>query len=160
MAVHVLKRQQLIKSTIAELWSFFSSPDNLAVITPAYMNFRITSESSKQGIYAGQVITYTISPMLGIPLYWMTEITHVEHHKRFVDEQRIGPYSLWHHQHYFEETPEGVLMTDLVHYRLPLYIIGNIAHSLFVKRQLADIFDYRYRKINELFNGGQEHNSR
>ena len=151
MAVYKIERKQLIRSSMEELWAFFSSPDNLAAITPSYMNFRITSESSKHGIYAGQIITYKVSPILGIPLYWMTEITHVEHHKRFVDEQRIGPYNLWHHQHYFEATTEGVWMTDLVHYRLPFYFIGNLAHRLFLKRQLEGIFDYRYRQIESLF---------
>jgi ligand-binding SRPBCC domain-containing protein len=102
-------------------------------------------------VYAGQVMTYTVKPVLGIPLSWLTEITHVERLKLFVDEQRKGPYRLWHHQHHFKNIEGGVEMTDLVHYQLPLGILGNIAYALTVKNQLKEIFTYRYFKINELF---------
>ncbi len=98
-------------------------------------------------MYPGQLIEYTVKPLMGIPLYWMTEITHVEHHKYFIDEQRFGPYSFWHHQHHFRQTTEGIEMTDIVHYKLPLWQLGDIANSLLVKKQLKEIFDYRYKAI-------------
>ena len=102
-------------------------------------------------MYAGQVIEYQVSPVLGIPLYWMTEITHVEDRKYFVDEQRYGPYSMWHHQHHFKMIEGGVEMTDIVHYKLPLWFLGDMANSLFVKKQLQQIFDHRFKKVEELF---------
>lgn len=102
-------------------------------------------------MYAGQIIEYKVKPVLGIPLYWMTEITHVEEHQFFVDEQRFGPYSLWHHQHHFKQVEGGVEMTDIVHYKLPFWFLGDIAHALFVKRQLKQIFDHRYLVVEQLF---------
>ena len=102
-------------------------------------------------VYAGQIIEYKVHPILGIPLYWMTEITQVEHHKYFVDNQVFGPYSLWHHQHHFKEVEGGVEMTDIVHYKLPFWFLGDIANSLFVKAQLKEIFDYRFKKVEEIF---------
>ncbi len=152
MAIHKLERQQLVKSDLATLWAFFSDASNLSTLTPPDMKLRITSPINEEGIYAGQIITYKVSPLFGIPMSWTTEITHVEHLKRFVDEQRTGPYTLWHHQHIFRETHGGVMMTDIVHYRLPLFFMGDIAHSLFVKQRLQDIFDFRHQKIDTLFN--------
>ncbi len=152
MSVYKLERKQLIKCDMDRLWDFFADAKNLTAITPSYMNFVITSDMPKDGVYAGQIITYKVSPLLGIPMFWMTEITHVEKNKLFVDEQRVGPYKMWHHQHLFEQTADGIMMTDIVHYRLPLWILGDIAHGLFVKRQLRDIFDYRYQQIEKLFN--------
>ncbi len=152
MSVYKLERNQTIKSDIDTIWQFFSQPNNLAVITPAYMNFRIISDTGNGNIYPGQIITYKVSPLLGIPLFWMTEITHAERNRLFVDEQRIGPYKLWHHQHIFEEVDGQILMTDIVHYSLPYYMLGKIAHLLFVKRQLENIFEYRRQKIDSIFN--------
>jgi ligand-binding SRPBCC domain-containing protein len=125
---------------------------NLKEITPAQMGFNVTSDPdfSARKMYAGQVITYTVKPLLGIPLFWMTEITHVEEGQFFVDEQRVGPYSLWHHQHHFKAIPGGVEMTDLVHYRVPLGWLGDFANWLFVRRQLEGIFDYRWNKLEEV----------
>ncbi len=152
MSVYKLERKQTIKSDIDTIWQFFSQPNNLAAITPAYMNFRIISDTGNGNIYPGQIITYKVSPLLGIPLFWMTEITHAERNRLFVDEQRIGPYKLWHHQHIFEEVDGQILMTDIVHYSLPYYMLGKIAHLLFVKRQLENIFEYRRQKIDSIFN--------
>jgi ligand-binding SRPBCC domain-containing protein len=115
------------------------------------MGFYIISKHHGAKMYPGQIIEYTVKPLFGIPLYWMTEITHVEEGKYFVDEQRFGPYSLWHHQHHFREVPGGVEMTDIVHYKIPLWILGDIANALFVRQQLQGIFDYRYKKVEELF---------
>ena len=115
------------------------------------MGFNIISKYHGEKMYPGQVIEYKVSPVLNIPLYWMTEITHVEDKRYFIDEQRFGPYSLWHHQHHFRTTAAGVEMTDIVHYKLPFWFLGDIANSLFVGRQLKGIFDYRYKKVEELF---------
>ena len=152
MAIHRLVRKQLINSTMEEVWAFFTNPENLSVITPPYMNFRITSPVEDRGIYPGQVITYKVSPLLGIPLSWMTEITHVVPQGHFVDEQKRGPYRLWHHQHHFEKNGDKILMTDIVHYQLPMFWIGEIAGILFIKQQLDNIFGYRYDKIEDIFN--------
>lgn len=107
------------------------------------MGFAVTSNSGTEKMYAGMIITYKVSPILGIKLNWVTEITHVTEHKYFVDEQRIGPYTMWHHQHKIEPIEGGVLMTDIVTYKPPLGLIGALANSLFIKRQLKGIFDYR-----------------
>lgn len=102
-------------------------------------------------MYAGQIITYRVSPVLGIPLFWMTEITHVREGEYFVDEQRKGPYAMWHHQHFFKPIPGGVEMTDIVNYELPLGILGDIAHLLFVKKQVEGIFEYRVKALEDRF---------
>lgn len=151
MAVYSLKRVQHIPVSLEKAWDFFSSPANLQTITPPGMGFRIISRHHGEKMYAGQLIEYKVSPYLGIPLYWMTEITHVEEKKFFVDEQRYGPYALWHHQHHFREITGGVEMTDIVHYKIPLWILGDLAHSLVVRKKLQSIFDHRYKKIEELF---------
>ena len=151
MSVHVLKTVQKIPVSLEEAWDFFSHPRNLAEMTPAYLNLRFTNTLFGEEMYPGQVMTYKVKPLLGIPLFWMTEITHVQPGKYFVDEQRFGPYSLWHHQHHFREIPGGVEMTDLVHYKLPLGFLGDVAHKIFVRSQLEGIFRFRYRRVEELF---------
>jgi ligand-binding SRPBCC domain-containing protein len=151
MAVYSLKTVQSLPVSLERAWDFFSSPANLQSITPAKMGFKIISQHHGKKMYAGQIIEYKVKPVLGIPLYWMTEITHVQDQQHFIDEQRFGPYILWHHQHHFKAVPGGVEMTDIVHYKLPLWILGDIANSLFVKKQLKDIFDYRFQKVEELF---------
>lgn len=150
MAIYQLKREQILPLSLEEAWEFFSSPMNLEKITPEYMKFEVKGGALGK-MYPGQIISYTVSPVLGIPLFWLTEITHVEHLKFFVDEQRFGPYSFWHHQHIFEEVEGGVKMIDWVHYKLPLGVLGRIAHFLFVGKQLNDIFDYRYRILERNF---------
>ena len=102
-------------------------------------------------MYPGQIIEYKVKPMLGIPLYWMTEITHVKDKEFFVDEQRYGPYSFWHHQHLFKEVEGGVEMIDIVHYKIPFWFIGDLAHALFVRKRLEHVFEYRYKVIEEMF---------
>ncbi len=152
MAVYTLKRKQTLPIPLDSAWDFFSSPKNLREITPEYMDFRITSDPEfLTKAYPGQIITYTVRPLLGIPLFWMTEITHVEPRQFFVDEQRVGPYSIWHHEHHFREVPGGVEMTDLVTYRLPFGWLGGFAHWLFVKKQLHMIFDFRRKTIDDYF---------
>ena len=134
--VYSLKTVQTIPVGLDKAWDFFSNPANLQAITPKNLGFKIISLHQGNKMYAGQVIEYTVKPVLNIPLYWMTEITHVADKKYFVDEQRFGPYSLWHHQHHFKETAAGVEMTDIVHYKLPFGFLGDIANTLFVKKQL------------------------
>lgn len=149
--VYSIKTVQNLPVSLDRAWEFFSNPANLSTITPDNMGFRVISEHHGDKMYAGQIIEYKVRPVLGIPLYWMTEITHVEDRKFFVDEQRFGPYRLWHHQHHFRETGKGVEMTDIVHYKLPLWFLGDIAHALFVKRRLEEIFEYRFKKAEEIF---------
>ena len=149
--VYSLKAIQQMPVDIDTAWNFFSKPDNLKDITPADLGFKVISKYNGADMYAGQVIEYKVRPVLGIPLYWMTEITHVEDKKYFVDEQRFGPYSLWHHQHHFKKVGAGVEMTDIVHYKIPFWFLGDIANSLLVKQQLNEIFDYRFKKIQEIF---------
>jgi ligand-binding SRPBCC domain-containing protein len=151
MSIYRLKTVQKLPITLEEAWDYFSSPKNLKNITPEYMNFKIKNEEELGKMYPGQIIEYTVEPLLGIPLTWVTEITHVEELKYFVDEQRFGPYSLWHHKHFFEKTKGGVLMTDIVDYKLPMGFLGNIAHVIFVKKQLKGIFDYRFKTLIEKF---------
>jgi len=147
-----LKFSQQIPISLEEAWDFFSSPMNLAKITPADMAFVVTSELPvNQKMYPGMIITYKVSPVAGIKLNWMTEITQVEDHKYFIDEQRFGPYKFWHHQHHFKEIPGGVEMDDILTYGLPMGIFGNIANSVFVANKLQQIFDYRTKKVIELF---------
>ncbi|QHS61811.1 SRPBCC family protein [Chitinophaga agri] len=149
--IYRLQYEQVLNTSMEEAWTFFSRAENLEKITPAYMRFDVTSPATNKPVYAGQVITYIIRPVLSIPVRWMTEITHVVEGKYFIDEQRDGPYRLWHHQHHFEEVPGGVKMTDIVHYSMPLGILGKLAHALFVQRQLRDIFRFRKEAVERLF---------
>lgn len=151
MAVHSIKTVQQIPGSLSSVWSFFSNPDNLKAITPDALGFKVISQHHGNSMYAGQIIEYTVRPLLGIPLYWMTEITHVKDQQYFVDEQRYGPYSMWHHQHHFKAIEGGVEMTDIVHYKNPLGILGEMANGLFVRKQLEGIFSFRYQKTNEVF---------
>jgi ligand-binding SRPBCC domain-containing protein len=151
MATFSLKTVQQIPVDIETAWEFFSNPGNLQKITPTDLGFRILSKHHGEKMYHGQIIEYKVKPILGIPVYWMTEITHVKDKEFFVDEQRFGPYQLWHHQHHFKVIDGGVEMTDIVHYRNPFGFLGSIANSLFVKAQLKKIFQYRIRVVEELF---------
>ena len=151
--LHTLKTTQILKSDMDTVWEFMSSPKNLARITPDYMGFQILSdEEDLKEMYSGQLIEYYVTPVMGIKMHWVTEITHVQDKHYFVDEQRFGPYTMWHHQHHFKQVPEGIEMTDIVHYKLPLGFLGDIAHSLFVKKQLKGIFDHRFKVVEEMFN--------
>jgi ligand-binding SRPBCC domain-containing protein len=151
MAAHSIKTVQKIPISLDKAWDFFSNPAKLQAITPDNMGFKVISKHHGDTMYAGQIIEYTVKPVLGIPLYWMTEITQVKNKEYFIDEQRYGPYSLWHHQHHFKEIPGGVEMTDIVHYKNPMWLFGRIANTLFVKKKLDGIFGYRYNKVEELF---------
>lgn len=149
--VYSLKTTQKIPVSLGQAWDFFSRPDNLKDITPPQLGFEVISRYHGEKMYPGQIIEYMVRPILGIPLYWMTEITHVQDKQYFIDEQRFGPYSLWHHQHHFKEVEGGVEMTDIVHYKLPLWLLGDIAQVLIVKKQLQEIFDFRFAAVKQLF---------
>lgn len=151
MKVYKFQKVQELPISIDEAWGFFSSPQNLKIITPDYLGFKITSDLGSGKMYPGQIINYIVKPIAGIPMRWTTEITHVDDGKYFVDQQRFGPYAMWHHQHWFESTERGVLMTDIVNYAIPLGILGRIANSLIVKSKLQEIFDYRTVKVKEIF---------
>jgi ligand-binding SRPBCC domain-containing protein len=149
---YVLKTEQKIPISMAEAWDFFSSPLNLAKITPPDMSFVVTSDyNADTKIYPGMIITYKISPLLGIKMNWMTEITHVADKQYFVDEQRFGPYAMWHHQHHFEEIKGGVQMNDILHCAIPFGVIGTITNKVFVRNEVKKIFAYREKAINKMF---------
>ncbi|MDO3626612.1 SRPBCC family protein [Mucilaginibacter sp. BT774] len=152
MKSYTLKYETFIPTTLDQAWDFFTSPLNLVKITPPDMNFVVTSEyNDKDKVYPGMIITYFVSPLFGIKLRWMTEITHVKEKEYFVDEQRFGPYALWHHQHHFKQVEGGIMMTDIVNYAIPYGFIGRIANSLFVKKKLKNVFSFREATIGILF---------
>ncbi|RFN58428.1 SRPBCC family protein [Marixanthomonas ophiurae] len=150
MKLYKLHTKQNVPISKEEAWEFLSAPQNLKVITPDYMGFTILSGVDKS-MYPGQIIEYIVTPILGIKTKWVTEITHVKNLEYFVDEQRFGPYSLWHHKHFIKEIDGGVEMEDIVHYKLPMGFLGQIAHPFLVKPKLDEIFDYRRNKLTELF---------
>ncbi|NTV37734.1 MAG: SRPBCC family protein [Anaerolineales bacterium] len=147
MAFHQLIKTQFVPATIEEVWDFISSPKNLKEITPDYMGFDIISENLPDKMYAGMIIAYKVRPLLGIPMTWVTEITHVIDRQLFVDEQRFGPYRFWHHQHHFRKTSEGTEVRDLVHYALPFGPLGRLIIAMVIKARLKQIFDYRVEAI-------------
>jgi len=151
MKIYTLTKNQFLPITLDEAWAFFSTPINLKKITPEYMGFNILTDLGDGKMYPGQIIHYIVTPLLGIPMRWTTEITHVIDRKYFVDEQRFGPYSFWHHQHWFREVDGGVEMTDIVNYGIPMGILGQIANTIFVQSKLQEIFDYREKVTNEMF---------
>lgn len=148
--VYRLTAKQNIPISKEEAWKFLSSPKNLKEITPDYMRFEILS-SAVEKMYSGQIFQYIVTPVLGIKMCWVTEITHVEEGFYFVDEQRFGPYALWHHKHFIREIEGGVEMEDIIDYKIPMGFIGRWLHPLLVKPKLKEIFSYRKRKLNELF---------
>lgn len=152
MKIYQFKRIQFLPITVEEAWNFFSNPENLSAITPAHIQFRILYISGeKKGIYPGQLIRYKIKVVPWMWSNWLTEITHVNMPHAFIDEQRYGPYALWHHQHFFKKVPGGTEMTDEVNYAIPYGLIGRFANWLFVERNLKTIFDYRYSVLEKLF---------
>lgn len=145
-------REQQLQCTLAEAWDFFTSPKNLANITPQDMAFTVLSDYKEEPIYEGMLIDYTVSPLLKIPLRWKTRITEVDFQKSFTDFQLQGPYKLWNHRHEFIANKEGVLMKDTVDYELSFGFLGVIVHQVIVKNKLAKIFDYRFQVLDNLFN--------
>lgn len=150
MKIYQIHAKQALPITAEKAWDFLSSPHNLKEITPKHMQFHIVS-GGNQPMYAGQLIEYKVQPFKGYRTTWVTEITHVTQGKYFVDEQRFGPYALWHHKHFITEIDGGVVMEDLVHYKLPFGWLGTLMHPLLVKKQLQQIFKYREEKLYQLF---------
>ncbi|WP_336128667.1 SRPBCC family protein [Mesoflavibacter sp. CH_XMU1422-2] len=150
MKIYRLHQKQNLPITKQEAWDFLSDPKNLKVITPDYMGFHILSGADRP-MFAGQIIQYIVTPVLGIKTKWVTEITHVIDGEYFVDEQRFGPYSLWHHKHFIKEIDGGVEMEDIIDYKVPMGFLGQLVHPILVKPKLKEIFDYRTKKLEELF---------
>ena len=150
MSFYSLKTEQYLPISLQEAWDFFPSPKNLSKITPKHMGFIITNQPSET-MFEGQIITYKVSPLLGVKINWMTEITTVKDNEYFIDEQRFGPYSLWHHRHHFYEIDGGIKMIDEVNYKLPFGFLGSVAHRLFVRKKLKSIFEYREKVLIEMF---------
>lgn len=150
--LHTLTTKQFLKSDITTVWDFMSSPGNLTKITPSYMGFKILSDASETKMYPGQIIEYYVTPIAGIKMHWVTEITHVKDKEFFVDEQRFGPYAFWHHKHILKEVPGGVEMIDSLHYKVPFGILGKAVNHLFIRKKINEIFDFRYKKLEQLFN--------
>lgn len=148
--MHQLIRKQFVKTDLTTCWDFFSSPSNLKVITPDYMGFDVKTEVPEK-MYEGLIISYTVKPLLGIPMEWVTEITHINEKSFFVDEQRIGPYKMWHHEHHFKEIDGGVEMTDIVSYVIPFGILGKLVQPILVQPKLEEIFAYRFKVVDNLF---------
>ena len=157
--MHTFEARQQLAIDISTAWTFLSRPENLKIITPPGMGFDIISGASAKPMHAGMMIGYRVKPLAGIPLEWVTEITHVQAPYYFVDEQRIGPYRLWHHEHELKELPGGVEMIDRVTYKVPYGILGRLLHALVIRRQLETIFAYRRRKMELLFPPYQDHDS-
>lgn len=150
--IHQLKREQQLNCDIETAWKFFSSANNLSKITPKDMNFIVCTKMESDEIYEGMIIDYYVSPLLGIKMDWQTEITQVNHLRSFTDFQNKGPYKLWNHFHEFIPNEKGVLIKDTVDYELPLGFLGEIAHNLFVKNKLENIFSYRFNILEQMFN--------
>lgn len=151
MKIRKKEWELILPVSLDELWDFFSVPDNLNKMTPEQAGFRMISTLNGQKIFPGMLIEHEVSPILGIPLYWVTEIIHVDKPHTFIDIQLIGPYALWHHQHTFTAHEKGVLMVDTLHYRVGLGLLGTIANFLFVEKKINDIFDFRRHAAINLF---------
>lgn len=147
MGFYQFKSEIKINASIDEVWDFISSPKNLKEITPKYMGFDITTKDLAEKMYPGMIISYIVKPLLGIKTTWVTEITHVKDKAYFVDEQRVGPYDIWHHEHFIEPIENGVLMKDIVSYKPPFGFLGSIANNLLIKKKLNEIFAYRSEAI-------------
>lgn len=145
--------KQHILRPLDEVWNFFSRPENLNAVTPEDMSFEILTDLKGVAMYEGMMIQYKISPFFNIKMDWVTEITYIKDHKYFIDEQRFGPYALWHHEHHFEEQNGGTLMTDILHYKVPYGFIGTIADAVFVKNKVEQIFAFRVKAIEGMFIG-------
>lgn len=151
MAFYQFIRTQKLPIRLELIWDFITSPLNLKEITPQHLGFEVTNNSFVEKMYPGMIITYKVSPILGIKLNWMTEITHIKELEYFVDEQRMGPYVMWHHQHKVAAIESGIIMTDIVTYQPPFGFIGALANRLFIKNQLNQIFDYRKMALENRF---------
>jgi ligand-binding SRPBCC domain-containing protein len=150
MKIYTVHKKQQLPITVEEAWEFLSNPRNLKIITPSYMSFDIITGDEKP-MFAGQIIQYLVTPILGIKTKWVSEITHFEEKKYFVDVQLYGPYALWHHKHFINKIEGGVELEDIIDYKVPLGILGQMVHPFIVKPKLEEIFNYRQQKMIEIF---------
>ena len=150
MKIFKLKYSQKLPISLNEAWDFLSSPNNLELITPKSMDFNIIYWDKKKA-YPGQIIQYTVKPILGIKINWVTEITQVRDKEFFVDEQRFGPYTFWHHKHFIKEIEGGVIMEDVIHYKPPFGLIGVLLNFLFINSKLNSIFKHRELELIKTF---------
>jgi len=151
MAFYQFHREQIINTSIDILWDFISSPQNLKKITPDYMGFDIRSNDLPDKIYEGMIISYIVKPVFGIKTNWVTEITHVKDKSYFVDEQRVGPYTMWHHQHIIKQKDDRVFMNDIVSYQPPFGFLGSIANKILIRNKMNEIFEYRTTVLEKIF---------
>ncbi|WP_421920389.1 SRPBCC family protein [Marinifilum sp.] len=156
MSYYQFYKEQLLQASIDEIWNFISRPANLKEITPDYMGFNILSENLPDQMYAGMIISYQVNPFPWYSTKWVTEITQVKELEFFIDEQRIGPYNLWHHQHILEQSEEGVLMKDIITYQPPMAFLGSIANELIIKKTINQIFNYRQKVLDLKFNASKK----
>ena len=150
MKIYRFVRNQKIPIDKNEAWKFLSDPNNQKTITPDYMGFDIIEKENTK-MYSGQIIKYIVTPIFGIKMNWVTEITHVKDYEYFVDEQRFGPYKFWHHKHLIKEIKDGVEMIDILDYALPFGFAGRFFHPIIIKPKLNEIFNYRRNKLIEIF---------
>lgn len=150
MSVHKLQFKQIIAQPIEVVWQFFSNPNNLETITPPEMGFKHTVYED-DCVYAGMIILHKVKPVLNLPINWMTEITQVNAPNLFIDEQRKGIYSFWHHQHHFKSVEQGTEMIDIVHYEVPYGFLGDVVNTLYVRNKIQAVFDFRFKKVEEIF---------
>ena len=150
MKIYRLHKTQKLPISANQAWTFLSDPNNLKVITPDSMGFHILSGADRP-MHAGQIIQYVVTPVLGVKTKWVTEISHVIDKHYFVDEQRFGPYAFWHHKHFIKEIDGGVLMEDIIDYKIPFGVFGQLIHPILVKPKLETIFNYRKKKLEALF---------
>ena len=151
-AIHIFDGQIDLPIGLEEAWAFFATPLNLAKMTPPSLALKLDSDHQfLQHMYSGQFVVYSVSLFLGLPTTWATEITHIKPLSYFVDEQRVGPFSLWHHEHHFQEIPGGTRVRDIVHYKVPFGVVGDVLLGWLVKRQVYDLFAYRRDVLNRRF---------
>lgn len=155
--MNILRQEQFLPVTLEKAWSFFATPENLNRITPPDMVFEIISKVPEKMV-EGLIISYRIRPMFNIPFYWETEITRIREYDFFIDEQRKGPYRVWHHEHHFREVEGGVMMTDIVEYDIGKSFLGWMAGRWFVHKRVKEIFDFRYKMLENYFRPENEKN--
>ncbi|MCE1189200.1 MAG: SRPBCC family protein [Ignavibacteria bacterium] len=153
MKIYTVTKTQILPVTLTAAWEFFSNPMNLSKITPGSLFCSIQVDGNRESIYPGTIISYNIKPLFGIPVTWVTEITHIIEKELFVDEQRFGPYRFWHHKHFFREVENGTEITDVVHYIMPMGWLGRLVHFLVVRQKLQEIFTFRTQVLSQLFVG-------
>jgi ligand-binding SRPBCC domain-containing protein len=150
MKIYTLHKKQKLPITLDDAWAFLCNPANLSKLTPSKMNMKIISGAEKP-MYAGQVLQYSVTPLAGIKTKWVSEITQYEDKKYFVDLQLFGPYSFWHHKHFVHKIEGGVEMEDIIDYKVPFGILGQLVQPLIVKPKLEEVFNYRREQLEKLF---------